>query len=41
MSIEYVETLWIITIITVSSMILLPIFSWVITHRDWGQDKTV
>lgn len=41
MSIEYVETLWIITIITVASMILLPIFSWVIAHRDWRQNNSL
>ncbi len=39
MSIEYVETLWIITIITVASMILLPILSWVIGHRHWKQNN--
>lgn len=35
MTIEYIDTLWIVCIITVSSMILLPILGWLIAHGDW------
>jgi len=34
MTLEYIDTIWIISIITVASIILLPIFGWVLAHRD-------
>ncbi|AUC60063.1 hypothetical protein AA637_02340 [Cyanobacterium sp. HL-69] len=31
---EYMDTIYIMVIITLASVVLLPIFSWVISHRS-------
>jgi len=36
MTLEYIDMVLIISIITIASIILLPIFSWVLAHRNQG-----